>query len=460
MVAGLHVLEDALDELHVVEVRFINLASGEGVDEGESRNHDVRERLVARGAGEQGVLEVATQVRFDLEGIAVHRADRDLAADEGVVERLDDRDESLEIPEIPLAFDKFEAVESAFRNGPPLACVLRVHLQPMMELRAFRDHLLELAEDPTCSSFRPEILVEGLLVSPWTGFRKGVSGQPSFLSSTSDRVSVAPLDRFRELGLEAGVVFKVIHQFGTLFVNAVPPTVAVMPRLVLPLEQVDEENFQAAHQLALEIFPHVLNFFGDVRDVSVQQLARPQQGRLLVGPAVEIRFVLRSVHRFFRSRAKLSAFASVQHKADVIIERKPDSCNPHPDAIETVQHHVDEQAQRGQARDRKGEQQQVQPDGRVGVEGMEVDAATEGIVEGVGKQVIEVHRHRGHQDQEDGTPAVPEQPERTGQRHREMEAHVDRATIHLTLRKRSCRAGGARRSVRQGNRQARRVRAP
>jgi hypothetical protein len=81
-----------------------------------------------------------------------------------------------------------------------------------------------------------------------------------------------------------------------------------------------------------------------VRDVSFQQLARPQQGRLLVGPAVEIRFVLRSVQRFFRSHAELSVFVSVQHRANTIIGRKPDSRNPYPDAIEAVQRHVDEQA--------------------------------------------------------------------------------------------------------------------
>ena len=53
-------------------------------------------------------------------------------------------------------------------------------------------------------------------------------------------------------------------------------------------EQMKKQDREATDELALFGFAHALDFLGDVRKVSLRELAGAQQRRLLIRPGVEI----------------------------------------------------------------------------------------------------------------------------------------------------------------------------
>lgn len=58
--------------------------------------------------------------------------------------------------------------------------------------------------------------------------------------------------------------------------------------LKAPFQEVENENLQAARQLALLGLAHALDFLRNVLDVGLRELALAQERRLLIGPGVEI----------------------------------------------------------------------------------------------------------------------------------------------------------------------------
>src|ERR1700685_993371 len=63
-----------------------------------------------------------------------------------------------------------------------------------------------------------------------------------------------------------------------------PPRAALVG-LVTPFQEMQQENGQAADQLALFGPAHALDFLGDVFDIRPRQIARAKQLRLLAGPS-------------------------------------------------------------------------------------------------------------------------------------------------------------------------------
>jgi hypothetical protein len=63
------------------------------------------------------------------------------------------------------------------------------------------------------------------------------------------------------------------------------PTVATMPGLELPLQQVQQQYNKAIDQLALFAASHAFDLFRDILDIRIRELAGAQQGRLFVAQA-------------------------------------------------------------------------------------------------------------------------------------------------------------------------------
>ena len=70
------------------------------------------------------MLDVLPEVEGDLLGIAVHGRDRDLAADEVVVDRLRDLHQSREVPVIAFALFERSLADGPLRDRLPVAAVL------------------------------------------------------------------------------------------------------------------------------------------------------------------------------------------------------------------------------------------------------------------------------------------------------------------------------------------------
>ena len=72
---------------------------------------------------------------------------------------------------------------------------------------------------------------------------------------------------------------------------AVAPTIAAQGGLESPFEEVKHQDREAIDKLALLGFAHAFDFLGDMKDIRLRELARTQQGRLLVGPGIKVAFV-------------------------------------------------------------------------------------------------------------------------------------------------------------------------
>lgn len=72
---------------------------------------------------------------------------------------------------------------------------------------------------------------------------------------------------------------------------AVAPTIALQDGSESPLEEVKQQNREAIDKLALFGFAHAFDFLGDMKNIRLRELARTQQGRLLVGPGIKVAFV-------------------------------------------------------------------------------------------------------------------------------------------------------------------------
>lgn len=106
-------------------------------------------------------------------------------------------------------------------------------------------------------------------------------------------------------------------------------------------------------------------------------------------------------------------------------------------AVDPIKRHVDQEAQPDQMRhvrcrpetrpfrlsvqdERQRKQERIERDGGSGVQRVETDRAPLGIVDGVGDQVIEIHKHRRDHDQRGPPPVGSVESERDKQGYGEM----------------------------------------
>lgn len=111
--------------------------------------------------------------------------------------------------------------------------------------------------------------------------------------------------------------------------------------------------------------------------------------------------------------------------------RKGNLFESYPEAVHSIQKHVNDQAQGDQSQPvypGDHEQEQIDCNGRVGMERMKADATAIRVVNGVGEQMININDHRSEHDQE--SPPPPLQIPRPGDQRRnsEMENHMNKRT--------------------------------
>jgi hypothetical protein len=61
--------------------------------------------------------------------------------------------------------------------------------------------------------------------------------------------------------------------------------------LILPFQEVKQQNGEPVNQFPLLGLTHTLDFLGDILNIGGRQIAGPQQRSLLVRPSVEISIV-------------------------------------------------------------------------------------------------------------------------------------------------------------------------
>ncbi len=157
------------------------------------------------------------------------------------------------------------------------------------------------------SSLRPERLVQHLLHRPRTRLRERRRRKTGLRHRLAAGFSVCDRQRLRQQRLEAQIVGEMLDEIVAWVRDARFPTRTPLACLIAPFQQVQKEDRQSAHKLALLRPPHAVDFLGDVLDVGLRKLTPPQELRLLAAPGVKIAVVKRATRRHGERIRRLAA---------------------------------------------------------------------------------------------------------------------------------------------------------
>jgi hypothetical protein len=106
------------------------------------------------------------------------------------------------------------------------------------------------------------------------------------------------------------------------------------------------------------------------------------------------------------------------------------SAQGQPEAFQTIKAHMKQQAKGDPSQPGQGEHQQINANRWKRVEGMEADTAPEGIIDGIGQEMIQIDRHCRHHDKGNSFPVFGEGKPCQRDGGRKMKQHVDNRPWH------------------------------
>src|SRR5208337_1832397 len=144
------------------------------------------------------------------------------------------------------------------------------------------------------ASLRPKPAVQRLLRRPRTRLGKSRPRQPRLRDRLLAGLSVGGRQRLREQEFQARIVVQMVCNPIALDEDARLPAWTALPRLIAPLDEMQQEDFESADELAFFGSPHAVDFLGDMLDVGLGESAGSQQFGLLAAPGIEIAVVKRA----------------------------------------------------------------------------------------------------------------------------------------------------------------------
>ena len=138
---------------------------------------------------------------------------------------------------------------------------------------------------------RPVIIAQDLGLGIGTGVRKRGFREMGLADRQQDPQAVGVRQRFIPFVLQARVFLQQPHDgVALLFYGGLPASSAKV-WLILPFQEMSEQNLQPAFQLLLLAGAHIFQFLGQVPGIDLLPPTSTDQPGVLQGPGVEILFV-------------------------------------------------------------------------------------------------------------------------------------------------------------------------